>query len=70
MVSVLKKGTDTFLVIVNRDFMNAMKLTIDCDSTVKKILKDGSMIPANAYTNTMEIDPGDAAIYMWPTNNN
>ena len=70
VVSVLKKGTDTFLVIVNRDFINAMKLTIDCDSIVKKILKDGSMIPANAYTNTMEIDPGDAAIYMWPTNNN
>jgi hypothetical protein len=65
VVSVLKKGADSFLVIVNRDFMNTMKLTIDCDSTVKKVLKDGSLVPADAYIGTMEIDPGDAAIYMW-----
>jgi len=65
VVSVLKQGTDTFLVIVNRDFNNTMKLTIGCDSTVKKVLKDGSLVPANAYISTMELDPGDAAIYMW-----
>lgn len=70
VVSVLKKGTDFFLVVVNRDFMNAMRLTIDCDSTVKKVMKDGSIVQASAYINTMVIDPGDAAIYMWPTNNN
>jgi len=42
-----------------------MKLTIGCDETVKKVLKDGSLVPANAYISTMELDPGDAAIYMW-----
>jgi len=65
VVSVLEKGDDSFLVVVNRDFKNTMMLTIEGDSTVKKILKDGSLVPASAYIRTMEIDPGDAAIYTW-----
>jgi hypothetical protein len=68
VVSVLQNGKDSFLVIVNRDFINPMKLTIDCDSTVGKVLKDGSTVPAKGYMNTMEIDPGDVAIYTWKTN--
>lgn len=66
VVSVLKNGANSYLVVVNRDFKNPMKLSIECDATVKKVLKDGSVVPANAYMSTMEIDPGDIAIYMWP----
>lgn len=65
VVSVLEKAADNFLVIVNRDFNNTMQLTIGCDATVKKVLKDGSMVPASAYIGTLEIDPGDVAIYKW-----
>jgi hypothetical protein len=65
VVSVLKNGKMSFLVIVNRDFRHMMKLTINCDSTVSKILKDGSMVPASVYSPAMEIDPGDVAIYGW-----
>lgn len=65
LVSVLEKGGDSFLVVVNRDFKSTMKLTIVCDSKVKKVLKDGSLVPASAYLSTLEIDPGDAAIYQW-----
>lgn len=68
IVSVLEKGEQSFLVIVNRDFQNPMNLTILTDETVKKVLKDGSFVPANAYSETMEVDPGDVAIYTWKKN--
>jgi hypothetical protein len=67
VVSELKNGKNSFLVIVNRDFLNPMKLTLYCDPAVKRVLKDGSTVPANDYKNTMEIDAGDAVIYTWPT---
>lgn len=65
IVSLLRKGENRFLVIVNRDFKNSMKLTLAGDAAVKRILKDGSIVPASAYTNTLAIDAGDAVIYMW-----
>ena len=67
VVSVLENGKNTFLVIVNRDFKNAMKLIISTDDSVKKVLKDGTLIPATDYANATEVEPGDAAIYMFPT---
>lgn len=67
VVSLLEKGGNSFLVIVNRDFRQNMKLVMEVDDTVKKVQKDGTLIPANEYTNASEIEPGDAAIYMWPT---
>ena len=69
VISELKNGTNSFLVIVNRDFLNPMKLTLYCDPQVKRVLKDGSTVPANDYKNTMEIDAGDAVIYTWRTKN-
>lgn len=65
VVSVLKNGANSYLVVVNRDFRNPMKLSIECDAKVKKVLKDGSVVLANVYQNSTEIDPGDIAIYMW-----
>jgi len=67
VVSVLETGKNTFLVIVNRDFKNIMKLIISTDDSVKKVLKDGTMIPASDYANATEVEPGDVAIYMFPT---
>jgi hypothetical protein len=67
VVSVLENGENSFLVIVNRDFKKIMKLIINTDNTVKKVLKNGTLIPANEYASSTEIDPGDAAIYMFPT---
>ena len=34
--------------------------------TVKKVLKDGTIVPASVYENSLELDPGDAAIYTFP----
>lgn len=65
VVSLLEKGNRQFFVIVNRDFQNTMKLTIVTDESVKKILKDGTLVPANAYARSLEVDPGDMALYTW-----
>ena len=67
LVSVLEKGESSFLVVVNKDYLNSINLTVYGDESVKKVLKDGKVVPASAYESTMELDPGDAAIYMFPT---
>jgi hypothetical protein len=65
VVSVLENGDKNYLVIVNRDFLSPMKLTLECNPEVKRILKDGSDVPVSAYAATQVVDPGDAAIYSW-----
>ena len=67
VVSILENGKNTFLVVVNRDYKNPMKLIINTDETVMKVLKDGTLIPASEYTSATEVEAGDAAIYMFPT---
>lgn len=67
LVSLLKNGSNTFFVVVNKDFLNSINLTVYGDDSVKKVLKDGTIVPASAYESSMELGPGDAAIYMFPT---
>jgi hypothetical protein len=67
VVSVLENGNNSFLVIVNRDFKQSMKLILEVDDTVKKVQKDGTLIAANEYASASEVEPGDVAIYMFPT---
>lgn len=67
LVSLLENGPVTYLAIVNRDFKNPMTLYFECDNNVKKVMKDGTEVPANAYQSVKEIDPGDIAIYKWIT---
>ncbi|MDR0538630.1 MAG: hypothetical protein LBH04_11420 [Tannerellaceae bacterium] len=65
VVSILEKGARQFLVIVNTSINDAMRLTTVLDDSAKRILKDGTIVPANAYSNTMTVDPGDIMLYMW-----
>ncbi len=67
VVSVLENGKNTFIVIVNRDFKNPMKLIIYTDDSVRKVLRDGTLLPAKEYANATEVEPGDVSIYMFPT---
>ena len=67
LVPVFENGENSFLVVVNKDFLNSINVTVYGDETVKKVLKDGSIVPANAFESSMELDPGDAAIFMFPT---
>lgn len=63
LVSVLENGANTYVVIVNKDFMNPINLTVAGDETLKKVLKDGTVVPAHAYESTVELDPGDISIF-------
>ena len=65
VVSLLENNGKTFLVIVNRDYQHPMNLTFSADDKVKRVLKDGTTVPAAAYTSVLEVDPGDAVIYTW-----
>ena len=67
LVSTLENGADTFVVVVNRDLKKSMPVIILGDESLKRVLKDGSIVKAGTYTNTTEIEPGDIAIYMFPT---
>jgi hypothetical protein len=66
LVSLLENGGNYFLMVVNKDFLSSINLTFYGDESVKKVLKDGTIVPASAYDSTLELDPGDAAIYMFP----
>ena len=65
VVSVLEKDGKSYLVVVNRDFKNNLKVKIEGDPGLQRILKDGSMVPASAYISTMTVAPGDILIYCW-----
>lgn len=67
LVSVLKKEGRRFLIIVNRDFLESMTFTIKTEDTVKRVLKDATIIPVNNASEKVEIDPGDIAIFTWET---
>jgi len=67
LVSVLENGANTFVVVVNKNHLASINLTVAGDETLKKVLKDGTIVPASAYENSIELDPGDAAIYMFST---
>lgn len=68
IVSVLEKDNRQFLVIVNRSLFHPMKLTLVGDEKVKRVLKDGTLVAADAYNPTLEIAPGDMLIYCWQKN--
>jgi hypothetical protein len=67
LVSVLENGANSFLVVVNKNFLNSINLTVYGDESVKRVLKDGTIVPASVYDSSMELDAGDAAIFMFPT---
>jgi hypothetical protein len=69
LVSLLENGGNTFMVVVNKDFMNSINLTVYGDESVKKVLKDGTIVPASGYESSMELDAGDASVFMFPAEN-
>ena len=67
IVSHLQNGSKSYLVIVNRDFKRPMKLKILCDPQVKIVRKDGTLVPASTYIDTLEVEAGDIFILKLPT---
>ncbi len=67
IVSVLKKGENSFLVLVNKNHLKPMPFTYYGNDSVKAILKDGAVVPANLYESSMELAPGDMTVFMFPS---
>jgi len=65
LVSFLENAGRRFVVVVNTDYRKKMNLTILGDSSLKRILKDGSIVPASTYAGTIEVDAGDVVIYSY-----
>ena len=63
VVSVLEKGSNQYLVVVNKDFRNVMNLAIDVDGSVSRVLKDGSTVSPDG--STIAVEPGDMVIFTW-----
>jgi hypothetical protein len=67
LVSTLENGENTFFVVLNRDLEKRMSLIIYGNESLKRVLKDGSIVKAGIYDSKTEIEPGDVAVYMFPT---
>jgi hypothetical protein len=65
LVSLMENGGKHFIVIVNTDYRNKMSLTLSGDSSLKRVLKDGTMVPANAYDSTIDVEAGDVVIFNY-----
>jgi hypothetical protein len=53
--------------VVNRDLEKSMPLIIYGERSLEKVLKDGSVVNASRYSHRTELEPGDMAVYMFPT---
>ncbi|KAA6344207.1 hypothetical protein EZS27_008137 [termite gut metagenome] len=64
LVSLMKRGTDNFLIIVNHDVNENTTVFVEGDSSLRRVEKDGKIVIANkARLNTLT--PGNALIYFW-----
>ena len=65
LVSFMENGGKQFIVIVNTDYGKKMSLTLSGDSSLKRVLKDGSMVPASAYASTFDVEAVDVGIVIY-----
>lgn len=62
IVSVLEKAGHRFIVIVNRDFINPMKLTIKGSNMLEKLSHDGIILNTGRHS-SFEIEAGGVLVY-------
>ena len=62
LVSLMEKGDDRFLVVVNRNLTEEIRVKAVGSSTLHQVLRNGSVEPV---TFGLTVDPGDALIYFW-----
>lgn len=65
LVSFMENGGKQFIVIVNTDYRKKMSLTLSGDPSLKRVLKDGSIVPASSYASTIDVEAGDVVIYNY-----
>jgi sugar phosphate isomerase/epimerase len=69
LVSTLENGDKTYFLVINRNLGKSMSYIIFGDDSLRKVLKDGTIISAGSYSSRSELEPGDMAVYLVPTQN-
>lgn len=64
VVSVLKKGTKNFFVVVSRDLNNSQTVEIEPSGYLWQVTKTGTIVKIKNRV-TEELGPGDMLVYMW-----
>ena len=65
LVSTLKKGSTTYVVLVNGSPTEPVSVTIETDDAVSRIRRDGSIVKASLYDTLYCIEPGSAEIFSY-----
>ena len=65
LVSFLENGDKRFIVVLNMDYKERMSLTLLGDDSLERVMKDGMIIPAGTYANTIDVEPGDIVVYRY-----
>lgn len=65
LVSVLTNHDFTFMVFQNTSINDKCRSSIRMKEGVRRVLRDGSVIPASEEEAVQVLDPGDVRIYMW-----
>ncbi len=67
LVSILENGAYTYFIVVNKNLHHSMPTVILTEDDVERIAKDGTASQAKNYSPNLEIEPGDVAIFRYPT---
>jgi len=67
LVSTLENGAYSYFIVVNKNLHHSMPTVILTEEGVERIAKDGTASPAKNYSPNLEIEPGDVAIFRYPT---
>jgi hypothetical protein len=65
LVSLMEKGNDNFLVIINHDINEDITVQASGTSALQRVKKDGSVVIADNRIHILT--PGDVLIYFWKT---
>lgn len=65
LVSTLKKGSTTYIVLVNASPTEPVSVTIETDDSVSRIRRDGSTVQASLYDTLYTLEPGSAEIFSY-----
>lgn len=67
LVSTLRRGNETFVVLVNGSPTDPLPIDIETDSLVNRVRRDGTLVRANLYDVEYSIEPGDCEIFTYRT---
>lgn len=52
-------------MVVNRDLHHRQQAHVEAADIVRRILSDGTSVPASLYSCNLWLEPGDYLLYEW-----